>query len=71
MPSPVPHATLPPTADLAERIDASPCAAPYFALEECLGETSRSWAACRPLVLALKACNDAAQSREDERAEEK
>ncbi len=59
--APSAHAPVASRADASEletRIAASGCAAAYYALEECLGEHARSWAACRAEVHALRACNE-------------
>jgi hypothetical protein len=35
------------------------CAEAFYALELCMGESGRAWAACQPQVRALRACRDA------------
>lgn len=34
------------------------CAEAYYALELCMGESGRVWAACQPQVRALRRCRD-------------
>jgi hypothetical protein len=45
--------------DISDMIDKSGCAAPYYQLEECLGENDRNWTKCQQEVKALQVCNAA------------
>lgn len=48
--------------DIDEMISANPCAKFYMQLEDCLGETNRSWKICQPQVKALKECSASSAS---------
>jgi hypothetical protein len=41
----------------------NPCYISYKALEECLVETDRNFKQCQPQILALQACNNAANKK--------
>ena len=58
MPAPA-HAPAPTGSTVERLIEDSGCAAPYYALEECMGEHDRAWAKCQSEVRALAQCNQA------------
>jgi hypothetical protein len=45
--------------DLERMIARGGCAEAFYALELCMGESGRAWAAFQPQVRALRACRDA------------
>jgi len=49
--------------ELERMIARGGCAEAFYALELCMGESGRVWAACQPQVRALRRCRDDAAGR--------
>lgn len=43
--------------DISDMIDKSGCSREYYALEECMGESNRSWSKCQEEVKRLQQCS--------------